>query len=736
MAVLSRHNGSAFVICAVVIAWSSAVVSAGSDVSATVAGNPSRTTADAVNSFMMRDRWMQLDRYSLLELVRRQGATMSRLFTASNLVQLAPLLIPCIWLIRKWRWGQRSDGTLEDGPDISDTIGIGKLVIARFETCFLTNRTDAIATDPGLLKKHSTYESYTVPKTGFTYPSIRTFYRPHPQGDKLPSTPSPIPLLVFIHGLGGSVAQFHPLLSSLVNVAPCLAIDLPGCGLSRFAPKTWEAYTPDSLVRLLAVIIEQHRDIDEGQGVVLICHSMGCSLGALLASSTSPYFDLISEHVLGLIGICPAADPPGLKQAASFRKLLWVPGPIFDLWRRWDRRGGTESASVARFTGFDAEEGTKKLQVRFNEQSRTPVWRRMASGLIPDYSTGEAQGGMPGREVWSGLKVPLYLLAGEADKVTPAENVGKIARFLGHQEKIEGNDYEVSANTPLAEKLDSLSEQANGSLGDSTAQQCVDASGQRVFKAKILPSPAGHALLYAQRTARPISAHIQIFLTSHVDHRLSLGWQLQHLTTEGKWDVKNFQKWQAVAPVSTPIANGVFRAMKTLREIDESHSPKIFVKEWATGTTAVNGVSIPNTGKDGLGAIAVVVDISHESPVYDPRGLENGGIEYRKFPTVSKLPPTVDEVKHFIDIIDGLRAELILGRDSTNDSPRPVIAVHCHYGFNRTGFFIVAYMVERLGWSLKDALGEFKDKRPPGVRHSHFVDELCGRYWNREKDGQ
>jgi hypothetical protein len=57
--------------------------------------------------------------------------------------------------------------------------------------------------------------------------------------------------------------------------------------------------------------------------------------------------------------------------------------------------------------------------------------------------------------------------------------------------------------------------------------------------------------------------------------------------------------------------------MKTLREVDELHCPVRFVKDW--------GVQI----KD-------VVDISHESPVYDPQGLEKGGIHYTKFPTVSK----------------------------------------------------------------------------------------------------
>jgi len=56
--------------------------------------------------------------------------------------------------------------------------------------------------------------------------------------------------------------------------------------------------------------------------------------------------------------------------------------------------------------------------------------------------------------------------------------------------------------------------------------------------------------------------------------------------------------------------------------------------------------------------------------------------------------------------------------------------VHCHYGFNRTGFFVVAYLVERMGWPLKAAIDEFERARPPGIRHGHFIDELWGRYWD------
>jgi pimeloyl-ACP methyl ester carboxylesterase len=104
----------------------------------------------------------------------------------------------------------------------------------------------------------------------------------------LPTDPAPLPLLVFIHGLGGSVAQFHPLLTSLTNNASCLAIDLPGCGRSEFAPKDWAAYSTAALVELLEVVIDEYLDRGRGQGAILIGHSMGTALAARLGKHQTP----------------------------------------------------------------------------------------------------------------------------------------------------------------------------------------------------------------------------------------------------------------------------------------------------------------------------------------------------------------------------------------------------------------------------------------------------------------
>lgn len=432
-------------------------------------------------------------------------------------------------------------------------------------------------------------------------------------------------------------------------------------------------------------IIESHRDAINDQKVIFIGHSMGCSLAALLASRNSPYTSSVQKYTSGLVAICPRFTPLSAHQESGLRNVLSIPTQIFDLWRIWDRRGGENSASVRRFVGADAERATKRLQLRFNEQSKTAVWRRMAYGfLLPYYEDGVKRGGLPGAEVWGGLDIPVYLIAGEADAVTSPEEVSVIADVLQRAWSSEEQDTLVHENQ-------------------------IQLTPIRTLKTSILPNPASHALIFAPSTCRTISGLIQTFLSDHVDKRLSLGWQLQYLCTEGKWDVKNFEKWQAIQPVSEPIAN-TFRAMKTMREVDPMHCPKVFVQNWT-------------------GRIRAVVDISHESPVYDPSALDRGGIEYHKFPTVSKLPPAAEEVKSFIELVDRLRD----AAPSSGPNKDALIAVHCHYGFNRTGFFLVCYMVERLNWNLKDAIEEFEKHRAPGIKHEHFIDTLWVRYSARMK---
>jgi pimeloyl-ACP methyl ester carboxylesterase len=254
------------------------------------------------------------------------------------------------------------------------------------------------------------------------------------------------------------------------------------------------------MVALLKVVINKHRE--EGQDVVLICHSMGCSLGALLSSQASPYASELSGSIRCLVTICP---PHKSYKPGQVNQILWalsIPDVIFNIWRAWDRRGGLESGSVRRFTGSGADEPLKRLQVRFNNQSRTPVFRRMAYGAFAAAEKPQAGAMTAGEEIWAGIDAPVLLIAANDDPVTPPSEASEIARYLGHS----GISDDHHANGAFHESGDG---EAQGARGD--------------VKLVVFPSPASHAVLYSQLTVRPISRLIQHFLSSNVPRHNSLG---------------------------------------------------------------------------------------------------------------------------------------------------------------------------------------------------------------------
>ncbi|OAA49487.1 dual specificity phosphatase catalytic domain protein [Metarhizium rileyi] len=597
--------------------------------------------------------------------------------------------------------------------------------------------TDPHATDPPLLKDNSQFKTYRTSR--FEYPDLRVFFRPHVKAAELPRTPAPLPLIVCIPGLGGSVAQFYPLLSSLVDLAPCLSVDFPGGGRSRYAVTSWDAYTPKALVEVLELVIEDHRDKRHDQGIILIGHSMGTMLAVQLASTSAPLESGLSKYVVAVVAVCPTAGPPDKQKSSRLRRLFWIPGWIFSLWRVWDGIGGPYSPSVSRFVGEGPDVELRVMQYRFNQQSRTPVWRRMAYGALPVYEHGKATGGLPGLDTWAEVEVPIYLIAGEDDHLTPPGEVRKILQKLDrhtHRSKIDDKhtnheDQTLSSSSPTqvsSQPSGKSRDDTEGSLAkdDTSTHQADDdpstpsespafvpeqpAHPTPVVQSFIMPSPANHALLYMPRFSRVLAGLISDFLAHHVTQRLSLAWQLQYLSREGKWDVKNLNKWKSVAPVSEeigPEGYPIFRAIKTLREADNVHCPSEFVQNWSS-------------------VVKDVIDISKDQPVYDPRGLERGGVHYHKFPTVSKIPPQPNEVESFIQLVDRIRnaQKERADREGWEHPEKCVVGVHCHYGFNRTGYFIVCYLVERCGFSVQGAIELFAQARPNGIRHSHFLDRL------------
>ena len=63
--------------------------------------------------------------------------------------------------------------------------------------------------------------------------------------------------------------------------------------------------------------------------------------------------------------------------------------------------------------------------------------------------------------------------------------------------------------------------------------------------------------------------------------------------------------------------------------------------------------------------------------------------------------------------------------------PEEYIAIHCAYGFNRTGFVVCCYLVEKENMTAEEALEAFALARPPGVKHARFQMALKARYPTR-----
>ncbi|AKU37503.1 ORF_088L [Scale drop disease virus] len=56
------------------------------------------------------------------------------------------------------------------------------------------------------------------------------------------------------------------------------------------------------------------------------------------------------------------------------------------------------------------------------------------------------------------------------------------------------------------------------------------------------------------------------------------------------------------------------------------------------------------------------------------------------------------------------------------------IYVHCTFGFNRTGYMICCYLVERCMMNIHEAITEFARLRPPGIYKQDYIHQLCVKY--------
>lgn len=506
------------------------------------------------------------------------------------------------------------------------------------------------------------------------------------------------PVIVFIHGLGGQMSQFEPLMALLSQCLELVALDLPGFGNSKLefgdmrkivsqiseaekdqisrsiAALLWEDYTTENLVLMIKQFIRQ--TVAPEKKIILVGHSMGTHLVTKTANS------LESGKVEGLVLLSPPPfvdDSKGEekhKHPFSFLGFLMKISWILDLFRVWDRLPGLVSKSVYRQLTRQSSLHQRAQQFRWNLDIDSRILLRYISGFrrATHLELLSAIGTLNDNVHDPRTYEKTLLVGGFEDQVTPVKIIHDISDMLLRR---------------LNKKVCSVVEVKN----------------------------AGHSLLLSKPEF--ISGLVLNHFEMKYPERLHLlpAWvlKLKAEISGDKWGLKNELKWLQTQAISHNIKrrNGKDIAkllgMKTLREGDENHSPLVVESKFYGENVAQTGIQ---------GKLIAIVDISADIPPYSPKTFEK--IQYYKCATVSKVVPDHVAIRRFIQLIDD-----ILG--STTE-PEPLVAVHCHYGFNRTGFFICCYLIERCGWSVREAVEGYKAAKPPGIKHPHFVDALYVRY--------
>nr|XP_046228371.1 mRNA-capping enzyme isoform X2 [Scatophagus argus] len=121
--------------------------------------------------------------------------------------------------------------------------------------------------------------------------------------------------------------------------------------------------------------------------------------------------------------------------------------------------------------------------------------------------------------------------------------------------------------------------------------------------------------------------------------------------------------------------------------------------------------------------MGLLVDLTNTTRFYDRNDIEKEGIKYVKLQCKGHGEcPSQETTSMFIRLCEHF----------VEKNPTEMIGVHCTHGFNRTGFLICAYLVEKMDWSIDAAVAAFSNSRPPGIYKGDYLTELFRRYSDEE----
>ncbi|KAM6954379.1 mRNA-capping enzyme [Aplochiton taeniatus] len=117
--------------------------------------------------------------------------------------------------------------------------------------------------------------------------------------------------------------------------------------------------------------------------------------------------------------------------------------------------------------------------------------------------------------------------------------------------------------------------------------------------------------------------------------------------------------------------------------------------------------------------MGLLVDLTNTTRFYDRNEIEKEGVKYVKLQCKGHGEcPSTETTEMFIRLCEHF----------IEKNPTELIGLHCTHGFNRTGFLMCAYLVEKMDWSVEAAVAAFAQARAPGIYKGEYLKELFRRY--------
>lgn len=203
--------------------------------------------------------------------------------------------------------------------------------------------------------------------------------------------------LVLLHGWGGGVDSFAPLVRDMQGEHSILVPEFPGHGLSSEPPESW------SVTGYMEATAQLMRETGFA-GADIAAHSFGCRVAILLAAT---YPELAGRMLLtGAAGLLPKTSAEKQKKASAYQRLKKIASlPVIPqktqaaLREKLIQRYGSEDykalspsmrATFNRVIAQDLEGSLEKIQSPVflfwgENDTATPVWMaRVMEEKIPD----------------------------------------------------------------------------------------------------------------------------------------------------------------------------------------------------------------------------------------------------------------------------------------------------------------------------------------------------------------